>query len=74
MLQSHIIEVDGVFVAAAVRQDVGYRLVAIDLRAEELDGSVWSTLEEARRLTGALVRTGRLPLKRPAAPPQDPPN
>jgi len=63
MLQSHIIEVDGVFVAAAVTHEFGFRLVAVDLRAEELDGSVWPSLEEARRLTGALVRTGRLPVR-----------
>ena len=37
MLQSHIIEVDGVFVGAAIRIDRGYRFVATDFRLEELE-------------------------------------
>ena len=50
MLQSHIIEVDGAFVGVAVRIDRGYRFVATDFRLEELDTSVWPTLEDVRRL------------------------
>ena len=49
MLQSHIIDVDGVFVGTAIRIDRGYRFVAIDFRLEELDSSVWPTLEDVRR-------------------------
>lgn len=48
MLQSHIIEVDGVFVGVAVRIDRGYRFVAIDFRLKELDTSVWPTLDDVR--------------------------
>ena len=40
MLQSNVINVDSAFVGAAVRLDVGYRLIAIDYRLEQLDGSV----------------------------------
>jgi hypothetical protein len=61
MLQSHVIEIDGLFVAAAIQHDQGYRIVAIDPRIEELDGSVWPTLDHARRLAGSLLHTGRLP-------------
>jgi hypothetical protein len=50
MLQSHIIDVDGVFVGTAIRIDRGYRFVAIDFRLEELDSSVWPTLDDVRRL------------------------
>ena len=50
MLQSHIIDVDGVFVGTAIRIDRGYRFVATDYRLEELDSSVWPTLEDVRRL------------------------
>jgi hypothetical protein len=50
MLQSHIIEIDGVFVGAAVRLDRGYRFVATDMRLEDLDGSIWPNLEDVRRL------------------------
>ena len=48
MLQSHIIEVEGVFVGVAVRIDRGYRFVAIDFRLKELDTSVWPTLDDVR--------------------------
>ncbi len=60
MLQSHIVEVDGAFVGAAVRLDIGFRFVATDIRVEELDGTVWPSLDDLRRLTGCLCRTGSL--------------
>ncbi|HTI83632.1 MAG TPA: hypothetical protein VL614_24525 [Acetobacteraceae bacterium] len=50
MLQSHIIEVDGAFVGVAVRIDRGYRFVATDFRLEELDTSIWPSLDDVRRL------------------------
>ncbi len=61
MVQSHIIEVDGTFLGAAIRQEHGYRFVAVDLRVEELDGSVWPSLADTQRLARSLVTTGRLP-------------
>lgn len=61
MLKSHVIEVDGAFLGAAVLLTAGYRFVAADLRVEELDGSFWPSLEDARRTAGQLYRTGRLP-------------
>ena len=61
MIQSHIIEVDGTFVGAAVRQERGFRFVALDLRVEELDGSVSATLADTQRLAASLLTTGRLP-------------
>ncbi len=65
MIQSHIIEIDGTFLGAAIRQEQGYRFVAVDLRMDELDGSVWPTLADAQRLAHALLTTGRLPPGRP---------
>jgi hypothetical protein len=50
MLQSHIIEVDGAFVGVAVRIDRGYRFIATYFRLEELDTSIWPTLEDVQRL------------------------
>jgi hypothetical protein len=50
MLQSHIIDMDGVFVGAAIRVDRGYRFVATDFRLEELDSSIWPTLANVRRV------------------------
>jgi hypothetical protein len=60
MLQSHVIEIDGAFVGAAVRLDTGYRFVATDIRLEELDGTVWPSLADVRRLANCLFRTGRI--------------
>jgi hypothetical protein len=56
MLQSQIIDVDGVFVGAAIRIDRGYRFVATDFRLEELDSTVWPTLEEVRRVARCTLR------------------
>lgn len=50
MLQSHVIDIDGVFVGAAVRLDRGYRFIATDLRLDDLDGSIWPTLADVQRL------------------------
>ena len=60
MLQSHVIEIDGAFVGAAVRLDTGYRFIATDIRLEELDGTVWPSLADVRRLANRLFRTGRV--------------
>jgi hypothetical protein len=60
MIQSHVIDVDGVFVGAAVRLDTGYRFVATDFRLEQLDSTIWPTLAEVRRLARSLYLTGSL--------------
>ena len=57
MLQSHAIEIDGVFVGAAVRLDCGYRFVAVDLRLSEMDSTVWPTLADLRRVARRFCRT-----------------
>jgi hypothetical protein len=59
MLQSHVIDIDGVFVGAAVRLDRGYRFIATDLRLDDLDGSIWPTLNDVVRLARRLYLTGR---------------
>ena len=57
MLQSHIIDIDGVFVGAAVRIDRGYRFIATDLRLEQLDSSIWPTLADIRRVARRVYLT-----------------
>jgi hypothetical protein len=57
MLQSQIIDIDGVFVGAAIRIDRGYRFVAIDFRLEELDSSIWPTLADVRRVARRVYQT-----------------
>ena len=56
MLQSHIIDIDGVFVGAAIRIDRGYRFVATDLRMEELDASIWPSLADVQRVARRVYR------------------
>jgi hypothetical protein len=58
MLQSYIIDIDGVFVGAAIRLDSGYRFVATNLRVEELDESIWPTLADVQRLARRLYVNG----------------
>jgi hypothetical protein len=71
MLQSHVIEVAGTFVGAAVddrRHASGqFRFVAVDPRVGELDGSEWPTLPDLKRVVGHLLITGRLPPRGPGA-------
>jgi hypothetical protein len=61
MLQSHIIDIDGNFVGAAVRLDVGYRFIATDVKLEDLDGSVFPTLADVQRLARRIYWAGRNP-------------
>jgi hypothetical protein len=58
-LQSHVIDVDGAFVGAAIRLDTGYRFIATDIRLDDLDGSIWPTLADVKRLARNLYLTGR---------------
>jgi hypothetical protein len=64
MLQSHVIEIDGAFVGAAVRLDSGYRFIATDMKLDELDGSVWPTLADIQRLAHRIYAVGRLQANR----------
>jgi hypothetical protein len=59
MLQSHVIDVDGAFVGAAVRLSDGYRFIATDIRLDDLDGSVWPTLADVHRLARRIYFGGR---------------
>jgi hypothetical protein len=61
MLQSHIIDIDGNFVGAAVRLDVGYRFIATDMKLDDLDGSVFPTLADVQRLARRIYLGNRAP-------------
>ena len=58
MLQSHIIDIDGVFVGVAIRLERGYRFVATDVRLEQLDETIWPTLGDVQRLARRLYLNG----------------
>jgi hypothetical protein len=61
MAQSHIIEVGGMFVGAAVRTPELFRFIAVDPRVEELDHTEWPSLADVHRVVGHMIRTGSLP-------------
>ena len=67
MIQSHVIEVAGVFAGAAIRTSERFRFIAVDPRLEDLDQSEWPSLSELRRVAAHVINTGRLPGRRAAA-------
>jgi hypothetical protein len=67
MLQSHIIDIDGTFVGAAVRVAEGYKFVAVGTRLQGLDGRVVPALAELRRIARSAYHSGRIPAPPPAA-------
>lgn len=68
VLQSHPIQVDGVFIGAAIRSDDKYRFVATDVRLEPLDESMWPSLADVQRVARHVFRTGRFPERVPDGP------
>lgn len=58
MFQSHVIEIDGRFVGAAIAYSEKSRFVAVDPRVEELDGTEWGSLGDVQRITRHLLATG----------------
>jgi hypothetical protein len=67
MLQSHIVDIDGTFVGAAVLIAEGYKFVAVDRRLLGLDGRVLPTLGDLRRAARAVFFSGRVPAPAPAS-------
>ncbi len=71
MHTSKVIEVNGIFLGAAVMlpQAKGWRFVAADQRVVPLDGNVAETIEDTRRLARRtfLAATPAFPSVKPAA-------
>ena len=65
MLKSHVVEIDGTFVGAAVRLPEGYKFVAVDVRLDALDGRVMPTLVDLVRIVRAAFFSGRVPALAP---------
>jgi hypothetical protein len=59
MRHSRPIEVDGVFLGAAVEHELGVRFIAVDVRVTEMDQSIWPTLDYAYRSVRQLYKSGR---------------
>ncbi len=54
MHQSSVIDINGIFVGAAIEQDQSYRFVATHDRLEALDGSVFPSLREVKSAVSAV--------------------
>jgi hypothetical protein len=54
------IQVDGTVVGAAIPQEKGVRFIATDVRAGEMDQTVWNTTAEVQDAAEQLVRTGKI--------------
>lgn len=64
MMQSHVVDIGGVFVGAAIREEAAIRFVAVDPRVEELDQSLWPDMPAMERGVRYLLTTGRVPAER----------
>jgi hypothetical protein len=62
MLQSFVVDIDGIFVGAAVRLAEGYKFVSVGGRLDGLNGRVLPTLAELRRIARAAFFSGRIPV------------
>ena len=60
MIQSHVIEVGGTFVGAAITTSTGFRFRAVHVKVEDLDESAWRSLDELSNAVARLFRTGRV--------------
>lgn len=59
MRQSRPIEVDGVFLGAAIEHELGVRFIAVDVRVTEMDQSIWPSIDYAYRSARQLFKSGR---------------
>jgi len=65
MRQSSVIDINGIFVGAAIRQDQSYRFQAVDDRVEPLDGSIFRSLREVKTAASAVFFGPRAEPARP---------
>lgn len=56
MKQSHVIEIDGVFVGAAAFYGDSYRFVGVHSRLKELDGHRFADLSQVREAASRVYR------------------
>lgn len=59
MRRSRSIEVDGIFLGAAVEHEPGVRFIAADDRMNEMDQSIWPNLDYAHRSARQLFQSTR---------------
>jgi hypothetical protein len=55
---SIVMNIDDASVGAAIRLDTGYRSIAIDVKPDDLHGSIWPTLADVQRLARQIYLHG----------------
>lgn len=59
MRQSTPVEVDGIFLGAAVEHELGVRFIAVDPRVTDMHQSIWPNLDYAKNSARQLYRSNR---------------
>jgi hypothetical protein len=54
MRHSKPIEIDGIFLGAAVEHELGVRFIAVDPRVTDMNESIWRTLIGLTRFAGVV--------------------
>ncbi len=56
MIESRIIEVQGVFAGAAIRTDLNFRFVAVHPKLADMNDSEWQSLSDVRNAVSNRLR------------------
>jgi hypothetical protein len=59
MRQSMPVEVDGIFLGAAVEHELGVRFIAVDPRVTDMHQSIWPNVDYAKNSARQLYRSNR---------------
>jgi len=59
MRHSEPIDIDGVFLGAAVEHELGVRFIAVDVRVTDMNESIWPNLHYAKMSARQLFRANR---------------
>jgi hypothetical protein len=59
MRHSKPVEVDGVVLGAAVEHELGVRFISVDVRASDMNQSIWPNFDYAKSTTRQMFRSYR---------------
>jgi hypothetical protein len=57
MRQSRLIEINGIFLGAAVEHELGVRFIAVDPRVAEMNESIWPNFDYAKSSARQMFRS-----------------
>jgi hypothetical protein len=59
MRHSQLVEVDGVFLGAAVEHELGVRFISVDVRVSDMNQSIWPNFDYAKSSARQMFRSNR---------------